>query len=319
MATTPPVMPAAGERQAGTLTSELPVLRGWSWPYVTISGRQDGPRATIIAGIHGCEYVSIRAAMRLARELDPAEVRGHILVVPIVNLPSFWERSAFVCPIDGVNLNRVFPGKASGTFTEALAHMIFNTCILPSDAFIDLHGGDLVEELVSFTGYSAGAAPEVAARARAMAEAFGLAYCIGRAEQPGSVSGLTHMTAARHGVAGVLAEAGGIGQLTLPDVDLLVEGTRRALQVAGNLPGEPHAPATTHLSRSETLFAGVDGFWMGDVHAGQEVRAGQRLGEIVSLLGEPLETVAAPSDGVVVYRTTSAAVKRGGLLLNIGA
>src|SRR5687767_1481172 len=110
MPTTRPVMPAAGERHSGELVSELPVLAGWSWPYVTISGRQDGPLATIIAGIHGCEYVSIHAAMRLAREIDPAELRGQLLVVPIVNLPSFWERTPFVNPIDGLNPNRIFPG-----------------------------------------------------------------------------------------------------------------------------------------------------------------------------------------------------------------
>src|SRR5262249_799410 len=84
MAADGPAMPGRGERHEGTLTSDLPVLQGWTWPYVTIAGRQDGPQATIIAGIHGCEYVSIRAAVRLARELDPAEVRGRILVVPIV-------------------------------------------------------------------------------------------------------------------------------------------------------------------------------------------------------------------------------------------
>jgi predicted deacylase len=312
-------MPAAGQRYSGELTSQLPVLAGWSWPYVTISGRQDGPRATIIAGIHGCEYVSIHAVMRLARELDPAEVRGQILLMPIVNLPSFWERTPFVSPLDGLNPNRIFPGNPDGTFTEALAHLIFSTCIQPSDAFFDLHGGDLVEELASFTGYSTSAAPDVVARSRAMAEAFGLDYCVGRAERPGVVSGLTHMVAARHGVPAVLAEAGGIGQLTMPDVELLVGGTRRALQVAGNLPGEPEAPPTRHLDQSEQVMAPQDGFWIADIHAGQPVRAGQRLGQITTLLGEPLETVTAPIDGVVVYRTTSAAVRHGGLLLSIGA
>jgi predicted deacylase len=319
MATTELVMPAAGQRHEGELTSDLPVLEGWSWPYVTITGQEDGPLATIIAGIHGCEYVSIRAAVRLARELDPREVRGRVLVVPIVNLPSFWERTPFVCPIDGVNPNRIFPGNPDGTFTEAMAHLIFQTCIAPSDVFIDLHGGDMVEELATFTGYASDAAPEVTGKARAMAEAFGLDYTIGRPQQTGPRSGLTHMAAARNGVAGVLAEAGGIGQLTLPEVDILVDGTRRALQVAGNLPGEPVPPPTRHITKSVTVFAPAAGFWICDVRAGDEVREGQRLGQILSLLGDVIETVEAPQDGFVIYRTTSAAVKPDGLLVNIGA
>src|SRR5919206_948736 len=104
MATTTATFPASGERQEGELRSDLPLLQGLSWPYVAISGAQDGPRTSIVAGVHGCEYVSIRAAMRLGRELDPAEVRGQVLVVPVLNLPTFWERSAFFTPQDGKNL-----------------------------------------------------------------------------------------------------------------------------------------------------------------------------------------------------------------------
>src|SRR4051794_25590192 len=119
MSATAVSFPAKGQRAEGTLESSIPLLSGWSWPYVAMTGAKDGPMATILAGVHGCEYVSIHAAMRLARELDPAEVIGQILVVPIMNLPSFWERTGFVCPLDGKNPNRFFPGSAVGTFTDA--------------------------------------------------------------------------------------------------------------------------------------------------------------------------------------------------------
>jgi hypothetical protein len=317
VSTNAPVFPAPGQRHEGTLTSDLPQLQGLSWPYVTIAGRQDGPLATITAGVHGCEYVSIHAAQRLGRDLDPAEVIGRVLIVPIVSPAMFWERSAFVEPPDGVNPNRVFPGDPNGSYTHALTHYIFSTCIAPADAFIDLHGGDLVEELATFTGYAADAAPDVSARSRAMAEAFGLDFCMGTVDPPGTTSGQSNRVAARHGVAGVLAEAGGNGLLTMPEVDILVDGTRRALQVAGNLPGEPDPPPTRHARWAPSLTATVDGFWVCDVRAGQEVRAGQRLGQIVSLLGEPLATYDSSVDGAVVYRTTSAAVKQGGLLMAI--
>ncbi|HLI50396.1 MAG TPA: succinylglutamate desuccinylase/aspartoacylase family protein, partial [Thermomicrobiaceae bacterium] len=201
-----PVIPATGERQEGELTSDLPILSGWSWPYVAISGRRDGPRVTIIAGIHGCEYVSIRAAVRLAHELDPSELIGQAVIVPIVSLPMFWERTPFVNPFDGKNPNRVFPGKATGTFAEAMAYFIFESCIKPSDAFIDLHGGDMVEELAPFAGYAANAEPSVAARSKAMAEAFGLDFLIPHRREFGSPPGFTHLSAAQQGIAAVLDE-----------------------------------------------------------------------------------------------------------------
>lgn len=314
-----PTFPAAGQRHTGEFTSEHPLLREWRWPYVTISGSEDGPRTTIIAGIHGCEYVSIRAAVRLARELAPTELRGQVLVVPIVNLPAYWERTPFVCPLDGKNPNRVFPGSPDGAFSDVMAHHIFTTCIAPAQALVDLHGGDLVEELLPFAIYAADAAPEVAARSRALADAFGLPYTIARREEPGTLAGMTYAAAARAGIPGLIAEAGGIGQLTASDVELLVAGTRRALQVAGNLAGPAEAPGTTELQRFTWLYSQRGGFWLAGVRAGDEVRAGQPLGQILSLLGDPLETIEAPHDGIVIFRTTSAAVKERGLLLAVGA
>ncbi len=309
-----------GERHNGTVESELAVLRGWSWPYTVVHGAHDGPRTTVTAGIHGCEYVSIYAAMRLARELDPAEVMGQVVVVPVVNLPSYWERTAFVGPYDGKNLNRLFPGKSTGTFSEALAYFAFNTFILPNDAYIDLHGGDLVEDLAPFAGYLPGTDPAVEERSRAMADAFGLSYIISRFAGASAPTGLTFTAAAERGVASVLAEAGGCGQLTLDDVELLVAGTRRALTVAGNLAGDPTPPQPSrHLDQSEHVAAGCDGFWICDVQAGDHVSEGQELGRILGIAGELRDTVTAQRDGVITVRTTSAAVKKGGMLFSLGS
>ena len=329
MADTTPVFGGRGQRHRGELVADLPPLQGWSWPYVTITGERDGPLATIIAGVHGCEYVSIRAAVRLAREIAPGEVRGRILIVPIVNLPSFRERTPFVCPIDGKNPNRVFPGRADGTFSEALAHFTFTTCIAPSETLLDLHGGDLVEELLPFAIYAANADEATVARSRALADAFGLPYSIGQGAAPGVRSGMTYAAAAERGIPAIIAEAGGIGQLTEPDVETLVAGSRRALQAAGVLDtasagGELHSAlpvqaGTTHLARFDWLYSTAGGFWIADVRAGDEVRAGQRLGQILDPFGEPLETIEAPSDGIVIFRTTSAAVAEQGLLLALGA
>ena len=129
MPSTTPRFGAPGERVRDTLVSAAPLLADWSWPYITLTGREAGPQATIIAGIHGCEYVSIHAAMRLAAELDPATIRGRVLIVPIINLPAYHGRTPFVCPIDGKNPNRVFPGDAAGTASEQLADWVFRNII----------------------------------------------------------------------------------------------------------------------------------------------------------------------------------------------
>jgi len=318
MSTTIPRFGKPGERIQGTLVSAAPLLAGWSWPYTTITGRDDGPLATIIAGVHGCEYVSIRAAMRLATELDPATVRGRILIVPVVNLPGFRERTPFVCPIDGKNPNRFFPGDPEGTFSEVLADFIFRTCIAPSEAFFDLHGGDMVEELEPFAILSADVAPEVVARSRALAEAFGLPYTVNLRNAPGQRTGMSFEAAATSGIPGLIAEAGGIGQLTEPDVDLLVNGMLRALRVAGNLDGDAARPGTRYLEAFTWLYTNAGGFWVSEVRAGEDLRAGQVVGRLYGLHGDVIETIVAPTDGVVLFRTTSAAVGPNGLVLGLG-
>ncbi len=318
MPATTPRFGAPGERVQDTLLSDAPLLAEWSWPYTTIVGREDGPQITIIAGIHGCEYVSIHAAMRLAAELDPAAIRGRVLIVPVVNLPAFRERTPFVCPLDGKNPNRVFPGSPDGTFSEVLADFIFTTCIAPSDALIDLHGGDMVEALTSFSIIAADAAPEVVARSRALAEAFGLAYTVNQRAAPGRQGGMTYAAAAAVGVPGLIAEAGQIGQLTPPDVELLVNGTRRALRAAGNLPGDAVVPGTRYIEQFEWCYTTTEGFWIADVRAGDDIRAGQTVGRVLALGGETLETIVAPAAGVVLFLTTSAAVRTRGLLLGLG-
>ena len=318
-ATTTPTFPGKGQRQEGLLRAELPLLGGLSWPYIAISGAQDGPRIAITAGVHGCEYVSIRAAQRLGQELDPNEVRGQVLVVPVVNLPTFWERSAFFTPQDGKNLNRQFPGSARGTFSEQLAYFISQTVIEPSQAFLDLHGGDMVEQLLPFAGYLTDAEAQVSETSKKMAEAFGLPWSLGRRGAVRGQGATSYVAAALAGVPALLAEAGGNGLLTQPDVDLLVAGSRRVLQVTGNLPGEPEFPGTRFSERSETLLAPQSGFWESPLTAGDEVRSGQEVGRLLDLYGNQQQTITAPFDATVLYRTTSSAVKEGGILISLVA
>ena len=116
-----------------------------------INGNADGPALVVTGGVHAAEYASIAAALEFGRSLDPANLRGRVIVVPVMNMPSFTARSIYVCPLDGKNLNRVFPGNARGTASEQIADWVFRNVISQADYYVDLHGGDLIEALVPFT------------------------------------------------------------------------------------------------------------------------------------------------------------------------
>jgi predicted deacylase len=288
-------------------------LAGEDLPCIRARGAQDGPDVSLIGGIHGCEYSSIAAVTRVMRELDDGALSGTITAVPVVSLESFRQRSPFVVPQDGKNLNRSFPGTRDGTYTDALAADIYEALIAPADALLDLHGGDLVEALEPFALYDAG---PVEARARELALAFGMGYVV---REAGGLGGMTSGAAAAVGVPAVIAEAGGIGQLDEEAVRLLADGVLGALRVLGMLPGEPPPARSRTVGRFDWLRSAHAGFWAASVRAGEAVPAGAPLGRVLDLYGDVLEEVRAPGDGVVLFLTTSAAVGADGLLLGLGA
>jgi predicted deacylase len=285
-------------------------LNGLDVPAFELTGAHDGPKLALIGGIHGCEYSSIAAVIKVMRGLDEQELHGSITAVPIVSMESFRQRSPFVVPADGKNLNRSFPGDPGGSYTDKLAHDIFTKLIQPADALIDLHGGDLVEALEPFALYSSDAA-------RDLALAFSFPYVVD--SPPGSLQGMTAAAAAEAGIPGVIAEAGGIGQLDQAMVDLLAGGTRNALKHLGMLAGEPEPSQSKTVHRFIWLHSTPAGFWQAAVKAGDVVSAGDTLGEVTDLYGDTQETVRAPEDGVILFLTTSAAVAEEGLLLGLGA
>src|SRR5262249_15623717 len=115
-------------------------------PVVELTGA-DGPRLTVLAGVHGCEYAPMAAVRRWTRALAGRELRGSIRAVPVLNLPAFRARTPFVVPDDGKNLNRCFPGDPAGTVADRLANAAVTELILGSDALGDARAGDMVEAL----------------------------------------------------------------------------------------------------------------------------------------------------------------------------
>lgn len=135
-------------------------LAGLAVPLVEVTGSADGPTLTVISGVHGCEYAAMDGVRQWLRSLEGREIRGRVRAVPVLNLTAFAARTPFVVPEDGKNLNRSFPGDPAGTLAERLAWDAFSQLIRGSDAYIDVHCGDLVEALQPFTLYEAGPAED---------------------------------------------------------------------------------------------------------------------------------------------------------------
>jgi len=288
---------------------------GLQIPYFDIRGEQDGPRLTVLAGVHGAEYASIAAAREFVSTLDVTAVSGRIIVVPVVNVPAFWARSAFVVPADGKNLNRSFPGDPAGSYSEVLAHHVFQQLVLGSDCLVDMHAGDLPEALEPFTIYEQSA---VESSSRELALAYGLAHCVRQPAAARTVAGSTCAAAADAGIAAIVAESGENGLMQRAAIDVHLAGLRNLARFVGVLAGDPE-PARPiqqhegwHWLRTER-----EGWWQPAVATGSSVEGGDLLGTVSDVWGDVFAEIHAPEAGTLLFLTTSPAVGADGLLLGL--
>jgi predicted deacylase len=285
-------------------------------PMYLINGVQEGPTLVLTGGIHAAEYASIAAALELGQTLDPAKIKGQVIIVPVVNQAGFPARSIYVNPMDNINLNRVFPGKADGGPTEQIAAWVFTHVMKQADYFIDLHGGDLVEALVPFTLFPEVGEAAVDKASLELAEVFGIEYLVRKEGNSGS----TFSAVAGAGIPAILVESGGQGIWPREAVALLTDGVERVMRHYGMREGGKPAPVhTIVLNDFIWLRSQHTGFWYPAVEVGENVAAGQSLGVVKDVWGTVLQTPVAPASGRVLFLVSSLAINEGDPLLSIGA
>src|SRR4051794_35901405 len=183
----PLTLPLLGDLRPGTTQRHLVKLPGSALvddeprAVISVTGADEGPTLVVNGGVHGGEYPAIEAVIRLGQQLDPANINGTVILMPALNMPAFRNRTPFVCPIDNVNPNRVFPGDPNGSYSEQMVHALINEFVAHADAYIDLHGGDIPEALVPFVicrSDAGRAITPVDQKSKEMAMAFGLPYVL---------------------------------------------------------------------------------------------------------------------------------------------
>src|SRR5205809_4495058 len=199
-------------------------------PITIVRGAQSGPTLALIAGTHGSEVAPIIALQRVRTMIDPAALRGTVLIVHVANMPSFLGRTIYYSPIDRKNLNRVYPGKPDGTVSERIAYAITNQIIERADYLVDLHAGDGNESLRPYSYWSPlGLNARADSIARAMALAFGSDHIVIDTMRPRDVraSVYTQNTAQLRGKPALTTETGYLGIAAEDMVQRNVDGVFR--------------------------------------------------------------------------------------------
>jgi len=254
---------------------------------VTVVRRGDGPMVLFTGGNHGDEFEGPTALLKLGRKLEPSDlVRGGVIIMPTINPPA-TAAGTRTSPLDGKNLNRVFPGKPRGTPTERIAHAITAAVLPHAVALLDLHAGGVASAIMPSIMVHRFADPARMRATLAMMRAFRAP--MGIVIKEFDTAGMIDTTAERMGLLFGCCELGGAGMTTPETVAVTETGVRNMLKHFGIMRGRIEtAPWQGRRSSGESeapgarnyVKAATAGIFEPFVELGTRVRAGAALGQI---------------------------------------
>jgi hypothetical protein len=272
--------------------------------------------------VHGSEYSAHEGTARFWAALDPEELSGKVYVVLAADVAAMCGHSLYVNPVDGKNLNRVWPGKRDGTLTEVIAYTITEEVVKKSDAMIDCHGGEFDESIGLFIITHSVGDEELDQRNLDLAMALGMPFvevtdAYGQILGTGTGSG----EAMKSGRPGITLEAGGRGLEEEFYVSATFNSLQNALYHMGIKPGKPvlWAGQPIKIDHGILLKTTQGGVWRPAVEIYQWMEAGDVFGRVMDFDGTSLlEEVRVDEAGTVLDVISARAIKAGGFAGKIG-
>lgn len=292
-----------------------------SIPIAVAHGAKAGPVLALLAGAHGTEYASIIALEKLITTIDPKQMSGTVIIVPLLNVPSFVKVVPHLNPVDGKNMNRMYPGKPDGTQTDRASYAITNQVVQQADHVIDFHGGDIDESLRPYAYWNNTGRAAQDAISRGMVLAFGLDHIIisrGRPADP-AASMYFENTATTRNKPSITVEAGHAGTVEPDDVAVLVNGSLGVMRHLKMLPGAPTSVENpVWIDHLADVASEQGGIFYPLVKRGDYVAAGMKLGYVTDYVGKTLFEARAKEGGVLLYVRAVPSISKGDPIASVG-
>ncbi|MDX2158348.1 MAG: succinylglutamate desuccinylase/aspartoacylase family protein [Hyphomicrobiaceae bacterium] len=299
---------------------DLPVSRlsnhtAVTLPVHVLHGSRPGPAMFISAAIHGDELNGVEIIRRVLRTLQPGNISGTLLAIPVVNAYGFIGRSRYLP--DRRDLNRAFPGSVGGSLAARLAHLFLKEVVCRCQLGIDLHTAAI--HRVNLPQIRADFASRP--RCRDLAEAFGAPVVLESSERPGSLR-----RAAREAGVDVLVYEGGEG-LRFDEFAIKagVDGIANVMLRSGmlELPDgvEPVAPEAGNrpvfANASRWLRAPDGGVFRTIRRIGNAVSEGETVGFVANPYEDQEVAIRSPRRGIIIGATTLPIVNMGDALFHV--
>jgi predicted deacylase len=292
-----------------------------SIPVAVAHGATAGPVLALLAGAHGTEYASIIALEKLITGIDAKQLSGTVIIVPLLNVPSFVKIVPHLNPTDGKNMNRMYPGRPDGTQTDRASHLITTLVVEQSDHVIDFHGGDIDESLRPYSYWNQTGRAAQDAISKAMVLAFGLDHIVISPNRPRDPAASVYFenTATTRGKPSIIVEAGHAGTVEDADVAALVTGTFSVMRHLKMLPGAP-APVENPvwIDHLADVASDQSGIFYPLVKRGAYISAGMKIGYVTDYVGKLLFEPRAKESGVVLYVRAVPTINEGEPIASIG-
>lgn len=262
-------------------------------PVTVIRGARPGPRLFLTAAVHGDEVNGVQIVREAIDLVDPQQLKGTIIAVPVVNRFGFVSHTRYMP--DRRDLNRCFPGDPEGSPSSRVAHIIYNEIIKQCDYGIDLHTA----------GYQRTNLPQVRGQmedegVRKIAKAFGAEVIL----DSKGLRGTLRRTATRNGVPTIIYEAGETFRFQRDMITKGVTGVLNVMRRLKMLPGKPLPPDYQITVRtSEWVRSNHGGILETLITAGHLVYEGDVIARIANPFGRTVDEITAPFDGLVVGAT----------------
>jgi len=305
---------ADGVIHGGRLVDSSPV----DIPVAVLNGAKPGRRVWIHGAIHGDEYVGTRAIQQLIGRLDPSEMSGALVAIPVANISAF-RAGTRAAPQDGLDMNRVWPGaeldkaRSLNPHSEVIVHRMFEAMTtIGVDAVVDCHTGGTWCLMANWTAYADYG--DAAAEAGRLAEAAAFDVLWGRKPDfiAANVSGSAGDVLSARGIPYVVLEAGGLTIADRAPVAATLRALENILKATNVIAGEPEVPTPARrVTKGHWMRAREGGLFERQVDLLQEVRVGDVIGVVYDVLGHGVEELRAPASGIVIGLRYAATVGSG--------
>jgi predicted deacylase len=264
--------------------------RTMSIPVMIVNGSTAGPKLGIVAGTHATEYPAIDAAIRLYAETDPMNLRGALVIIPVLNVAAFWTTTPYLNPQDTLDISALYMSEGR-SISYLIAHTVRDVFWPNVGYLIDLHGGDLMEDVVAHTAFERTGDKKVDEESEMLAKVYGTEFIFERMGVDARPS---------IGKPRIIAEAGWEGKLEKEFTTVHLNGITNVMKKLNMIDGQPVLPSKqTVVHGRYEIFTDRAGIFYSKAKVGEFVTKGKVLGEIRNLRGEVEEQVIAPHDSVI--------------------